>query len=87
MQATTFAEQQAQTAAWMGYASAEEMNAAHDPLHRALCRWLGIESMAMREAEGEVLGDPEKLLAGIEEDAVLSLQRFICHAGVGVPKS
>ena len=77
-----FAERQAATARWMGYPDADAMNAAHDPLHRALCRWLGIPSHSLRNAAGE---PHDAALAALEEDAVLHVQRFMAHAGAGVP--
>lgn len=81
-----FAQHQAATARWMGYPDADAMNAAHDPLHRSLCRWLGVTSHAMREAAGESLTREEQTLANMEEDAVMHLQRFIVHAGARVPE-
>jgi hypothetical protein len=70
-------------ARWAGYDSVDALNHDHDPLHRALCRWLGIESHSMRCAEGEPY---DTTLAGIEEEAVLCVQRLAAHHGVGVPR-
>lgn len=73
----------AQTAAWMGYppglAGIVAMDAAHDPLHALLAAWLGLPSLSLRIASGEALSGPEKVLAGLEEDAVLMVQRYIQH--------
>jgi hypothetical protein len=67
---------QAETAAWMGYETIDEMNAEHDPIHRALCGWLGLPSNSMRAAVGETLQGEDAALAAYEEDAVLHVQRF-----------
>lgn len=76
----------AQTAAWMGYppglAGIVAMDARHDPLHADLARWVGIPSFSLRIASGEALSGPERLLAGLEEDAVLMLQRYLQHVAV-----
>ena len=79
---TEFDAHQAETAAWMGYPDAAAMNAAHDPLHRALCGWLGVTSHSMLCAGGE---PHDATLAAMEEDAVLHTQRLIAHHRVGVP--
>lgn len=79
---TDFDCHQAATAAWMGYPDAAAMNAVHDPLHHALCGWLGVKSHSMADAAGEP-HDPK--LAGIEEAAVLHVQRLMAHHGVGLP--
>lgn len=63
----------------MGYTgpdAADRMNAEHDPLHAALCRWLGLTSQSLRIAAGEALTPAEHKLAAYEEDAVLHVQRF-----------
>ena len=78
----TFEQHQAETAAWMGYGDAAAMNAAHDPLHRALCGWLGVPSHSMACAAGEP-HDAE--LAAYEEAAVLHVQRLMARHRVGVP--
>lgn len=80
---THFEQQQEAMARWMGYPDAAAMNQAHDAAHEALCRWLGVPSHSLACARGEPF-DPE--LAGIEEDAVLRLQRFMAHHKVGVPQ-
>ena len=73
----TFAEHQADTAQRLGYGDdVEAMNRDHDPLHRALCAWLGVPSLAMRMAAGLDLTEAEAALAALEEDAVLAVQRF-----------
>jgi hypothetical protein len=69
---------------WLGY-SVYEMNRDHDRLHAELCKWLGIESQALRVARGDKLSHEEHCLANWEEDAVLYLQRFIARAGVDMP--
>lgn len=76
-----FDADQARTAAWLGCA-VDEMNAAHDTLHHALCGWLGVRSHSMADAAGEPF-DPA--LSAIEEDAVLHVQRLIARHKVGVP--
>jgi len=76
----------AQTAAWMGYPPGLKgivaMDEHHDPLHADLAAWLGIPSFSLRIASGEDLSGPERLLAGLEEDAVLMLQRYLQHVAV-----
>ena len=70
---------QAETAAWCGYTgpdAVDQMNAEHDPLHAALCAWLGLTSHSLRMAAGEALTGQEQALAAYEEDAVLHVQRF-----------
>lgn len=67
---------QAATAEWMG-TSVDEMNALHDRLHSALCKWLGVDSYSLRVANGEVLSHAEQPLAWAEEDAALHLRRFV----------
>jgi hypothetical protein len=71
-----FGAHQDAMARWMGYDTAAELNREHDPLHADLCAWLGIESRALRHAAGESLSREDQALAGMEEDAVLYLQRF-----------
>ncbi|MGV0964185.1 MAG: hypothetical protein ACOYBT_09875 [Polynucleobacter sp.] len=58
------------------------MNREHDPLHRALCGWLGVRSHSMADAAGEPF-DPA--LSALEETAVLHVQRFMAHHNTGVP--
>ncbi len=77
-----FAARQAATARWMGYPDAAAMNREHDRTHAALCAWVGVPSHSLACARGE---PHDERLAGIEEDAVLHLQRFLAHAGVRVP--
>lgn len=78
----SFDAQQAETARWMGYPDATAMNAAHDPLHAALCGWLGVPSHSLACARGEAF---DETLAAVEESAVLHVQRLMAHHGVGVP--
>lgn len=55
----------------------------HDPLHAALCDWLGLpDSFALRCAAGL---DAESEVSAAEEDAVLAVQRFMRLAGIGLP--
>ena len=86
MQALPDNADKAQTAAWMGYpaglAGIVAMDARHDPLHADLGEWVGIPSFSLRIASGEALSGPERLLAGLEEDAVLCLQRYLQHVAV-----
>jgi hypothetical protein len=57
----------------------------HDPLHIALCKWLGLEtSLSMLSAVGRLSEDLEPL-ARLEEAAVLAVQSFIRHANLKVP--
>jgi len=76
----------ATTAAWMGYppglAGIVAMDARHDPLHADLARWVGIPSFSLRIASGEALSGPGQRLAGLEEDVVLMLQRYLQHMAV-----
>jgi hypothetical protein len=64
----SFDDHQAEMAKWMG-CSVERMNADHDRLHLALCRWLGVPHTD----------------SGAEEEAVLAVQRFMYEAGAIVP--
>ncbi|WP_146049641.1 hypothetical protein [Novosphingobium sp. HII-3] len=77
-------EHQNDMAAWMR-TTVDAMNRAHDPLHRALAGFLGVESHALRMAAGEELTEREAHLAGIEEEAVLFCQRWLHQAGGTVP--
>lgn len=82
-----FATHQRETAALLGYGDdVDAMNADHDPLHRALCRWLGVTSHAMRDAAGEQMTPEEHTLAALEEDAVLKVQKFMRACGAAVPE-
>lgn len=73
----------AQTAHWMGYpvglAGVVAMDACHDPLHAFLAVQLGLPSFSLRIASGEAVSGPERVLAGLEEDAVLMVQRYVQH--------
>lgn len=75
------AHQQA-IAEWMG-CTVDAMNRDHDDLHRALCNWLRIKSHSMADASGRAF-DP--VLSGMEEVAVLYVQRLMANHGVGVPQ-
>lgn len=75
----SLAQHQAEMAAWMGYADADEMNDEHDPLHAALCLWAGVPSFSLMSAQGVALNKPRKRLASLEEAAVLHLQRWLAH--------
>lgn len=80
----TLAAEQQRTAESLGV-SVDEMNRVHDPLHRAVARWLGVESYALRFAAGAPLTAEQHELADIEEAAIMALQRWIHRAGVGIP--
>jgi hypothetical protein len=80
----TFEAHQAEMAKWLG-TDVEEMNAAHDALHAALCRWLAVPSYALLDANG-LLDSEKQFLAHLEEQAVLHTQRLMHHHGVGVPR-
>lgn len=75
----SFADHQAEMAAWMG-CTVSEMNKAHDGVHWAVERLSGYTSHAMRQAVGTPLTPDEQALADIEEDACLALQRYLHHA-------
>lgn len=58
----------------------------HDPLHVALCRWLGLStSFSMLSAVGK-LPVEQKYLADAEETAVIAIQRFMRLAGGNPPR-
>jgi hypothetical protein len=78
-------EHQAEMARWLGHSNVDEMNRHHDRGHVSLARWLGVTSHALREASGAHLNREEAMLAGLEEDALLSLTRYANHAGVLLP--
>ena len=63
------------TARELGYGDdTEAMCRDHDPLHQALCRWLGFtDSFALRCAAS--LRDEDEISAA-EEAAVMAVQRF-----------
>lgn len=73
----------ATTAAWMGYppglAGIAAMDRLHDSIHRELAATFGLPSLSMRVAEGQRLDGPDQILAGIEEDAALMVQRWVQH--------
>lgn len=76
-------EEQAQTAAELGYDDPVRMVEDHDPLHAMLSSWIGLESFALRVAAGELAEDD--IRASIEEDAVLALQKFMRVCGGRMP--
>ena len=73
------------TAASLGYGDdTVAMCRDHDPLHQALCSWLGVgESFALRCAAGERREDE---LSAAEEAAVMAVQRFAKLAGARLPR-
>ena len=72
-----------QEMAWqVGYDTVDEMNRQHDPLHVALCAWLGIPSESMKAAQGLPHDDYRGL---IEEDAVMHVQRLLALWKIEVP--
>lgn len=76
---------QAEAARAMGYPDVCALTRDHDLLHAALCDWLGLPgSFALAQAAGRA-ADAE--LAGLEEEAVLAVQRFMRRAGGRVPTS
>lgn len=81
----SFESHQLDMAEWIGCATVAELNAMHDPLHAALCAWLGIESLALKQGRGERLTRHEQRLADIEEQAVLCVQRLCIQAGGKLP--
>ena len=81
----SLASHKQECAEWMGYATVAEMDRDHDRTHAALCEWLGVESLSLKEASGRYLEPWERRLAGIEEDLVMRLQRFCVQAGGKLP--
>jgi hypothetical protein len=72
-----FAAQQQETARRLGYGEdVAAMNLHHDPLHGALCHFLGVPSYALKQARGEPLSEREQALADMEEEAVMASQRL-----------
>lgn len=69
------------TAEWLGYGGDTlAMCRDHDPLHALLTDWLGLPaSFSLRVAAGL---DQPNALAGLEEEAVLALQKFVRAAGL-----
>lgn len=83
MNGGAFERNQARTARRLGYGEdVEAMNRDHDPLHRALCEWLGLPSYSLSASAGHPV-DPD--LARYEEAAVLAVQRFLQMAGGTFP--
>jgi hypothetical protein len=54
----------------------------HDPLHLLLCEWLGLRRSFVMEAISGLA--PEDEICGIEEAAVLAVQKLMRHAGLRV---
>lgn len=66
-----------ETARELGYGEdIAAMDLEHDPLHGALCHFLGVPSYSLKDARGEPMTDWQKALAGIEEQAVLACQKL-----------
>jgi len=80
---TDFDAKQEATALWMGYPDVAAMNRDHDAAHAWLCDSLGVPSHSLACAKGEPY---DALLATVEEEAVLHLQRLMAHHEVGVPQ-
>lgn len=77
-----FRQHQLEVAQWVG-CSVDDLNAHHDALHGALCRWLGVPSHSLACARSDT---HDAALAALEEEAVMHVQRFMAHHGVGVPQ-
>lgn len=76
----TFDEHQQAIADWMG-CTVEQMNMTHDAAHRQLCEQFGTgDSLSLRMARGEKLTEAEQRIAGLEENAVLAIQRWLFTA-------
>lgn len=73
----SFDDHQAEVAAWTG-CTVEEMNAAHDVTHEALCGWIGVPSHSLACARGE---EHDAEAAWKEEAAVVHVQRLMAHHG------
>lgn len=71
-----FAQHQAETAERLGYRTADEMNAEHDPLHEKLCKALGLPYSPTLEAV-QTGGTLDHDWVRYEEDMVLAAQRFL----------
>jgi hypothetical protein len=79
------ANDKATTARRLGYGDdIAAMDRDHDPLHRAVCAWLGVPSHSLRVAAGEQLTPEEQRLAWIEESAVLELQCLMRNHGLAI---
>jgi hypothetical protein len=76
----TFHAHQQETADWLG-CTVEQMNADHDRLHGELTKWTGRNSYALRMGRGESLTARQRVLADLEENAVLHLQRYMVAVG------
>jgi len=71
-----FDRHQAETAAELGYATVDAMNAEHDPIHKALCKALGFtESPTLAAVENSEPLDHDWVRC--EEAMVLAAQRFL----------
>lgn len=76
-------EEQAKIARDFGYPDVCALTRDHDALHSWLCAALGLPvSYALAQAAGE---PTDARLAGLEEDAVLCLQKFWRATGVPFP--
>lgn len=79
---------QRHTAKYLGYGDdVSAMNAEHDPLHRWLCAELGTYSRSLAQAAGAVQTGTDQFIAGLEEEAVLAIQRFMRHANGKLPRA
>ncbi|WP_300974857.1 hypothetical protein [Sphingomonas sp. LHG3406-1] len=72
----SFEDHQRDMARWMG-CSVAEMNTAHDGLHAELCQWMGSTSFSLLMAQGVELSPERRAIAGLEEAAVLHVQRWL----------
>lgn len=69
-------EDQIEIASELGYeGDVVALTLDHDPLHSLLCDWLGLPY-------SYALAEPGTELAGLEEEAVLAVQKFARKAGV-----
>jgi hypothetical protein len=74
-----FYDHQRALAEWMGYPTLRQMNADHDKFHEWLADWMSDSSRSLAVARGEKLSERDYMLACLEEEAVLHLQRFVAH--------
>ncbi len=77
----SLAAHQQEVAVWVG-CDVNRLNDTHDSLHAALTRWLDVSSHSLASASGK---PHDARLAGIEETAVMHVQRLMIAHGVGVP--
>lgn len=79
----TFDEAQIDTARDLGYGEdVDAMNRDHDPLHVALCGWLGVPCVALPGGSAAAVGSD---VAMIEETAVMAVQKLMRAHGAKVP--